>query len=105
VRTSPSQAGLLRGRSTALPTDGDNGLERFGLAASSDERTARGFRAPRDLAERTRHADDAFYVVRLSKHERELLRPGYSGVSGRFCLLPVLPGDNTYELVRYADAE
>ena len=66
------------------------------------ETTARGFPAPKTLAERTLHADDAVYVVRLTKYERDCLRAETSGVVGRFCLLP--GRDNALELVKYADS-
>lgn len=64
--------------------------------------TKRGFPGPGgSYANQLRQEREHFYIVRMTEHERELLRPESHGVHGRFCLLSL--SDGTYELVRYAD--
>jgi hypothetical protein len=65
------------------------------------ESTSRGFPGPSDVHERYRQSVETHIIVKLTKHERECLRPDRHGVLGRFCLLDNL--DGTYELVKYAD--
>lgn len=64
--------------------------------------TSRGFPAPDARLERLAHRDDQFYVVRLTRWERDQLRLG-DGLWGKFTLSP--RADGTLDLVRVSAGE